>query len=130
MEGTQGSMNTQGQATTDAAEKDRSVLNTVEQKSGNVPTPLKIMAIRPGTVSTFMAHRKQVFEGGPLTERERSLVGIGVAVAMRSPECVRSHVNFAKKAGVVEDEIAQAMLVASVMLGASPLRAAYSGLYE
>jgi len=63
-------------------------------------------------------------ENGPLSEKTRSLIGVGVAVAMRSPQCVRSQSDTAKAAGATDDEIAQAVLITSVMLGASPLRSA------
>ncbi len=111
-------------------EKDKQILANIEEQKGNAPTPLKIMAMRPGTLTAFMAYRNQIFENGPLTEREQSLVAIGTAVAMRSSKCVWTHSNNAREAGISEDEIVQAMLIASVMLGASPLRSAYSGVYK
>ncbi len=107
---------------------DQSILATIKEMKGDVPPPLKIMAMRPGTLSTFMAHRNQVMENGPLTERERSLIGIGIAVAMKSAKCVSKQANNARQAEASEDEIVQAMLMASVMLGASPLHVAYSGV--
>lgn len=111
------------------SERDQQLLGTIKKQKGNVPTPLKIMAKRSGTLATFMAYHKQVFEDGPLSDRERSLVAVGTAVAMRSPQCIQTHSDYARKAGASEEEIIQAVMVASVMLGASPLRAAYSGLY-
>ncbi len=105
------------------------ILANVKANTGEVPTPLKIMSMRPGTLASFMGYRNQVFENGPLTDRERSLVAIGVAVAMRSPKCSYTHSNAARQAGASEDDIVQAMLIASLMLGVSPLRAAYSGVH-
>ncbi len=107
---------------------DQDILASIKEVKGDVPPPLKIMAMRPGTLSTFMAHRNQVMENGPLTERERSLIGIGIAVAMKSSKCVSTQANNARQAEVSEDEIVQAMLMASVMLGTSPLHVAYSGV--
>ncbi len=109
---------------------DQSILATIKEMKGEVPPPLKIMSMRSGTLSTFMAHRNQVMENGPLTERERSLIGIGIAVAMKSPKCVSTQANNARQAEVSEDEIVQAMLMASVMLGASPLHVAYNGVLK
>ena len=104
--------------------QDLKIMENVREMKGEVPTPLKVMALRPGTLSTFMAHRNQVMENGPLSEKTKSLIGIGVAVAMRSPQCIRTHSNTAKAAGATDDEIAQVVLMASVMLGTSPLRSA------
>ncbi len=79
---------------------DQDILAGIKEMKGDVPPPLKIMAMRPGTLSTFMAHRNQVMENGPLTERERSLIGIGFAVAMKSAKCVSTQANNARQAGV------------------------------
>ena len=108
--------------------KDRQILENMEKKQGKIQNPVKVMAKRPGTLSSFMGYYNEVFEGGPLSPRERALVAIGTAVAMRSPQCVSTHSHRAREAGASEDEIVQAMLISGVMLGASPLRAAYSGI--
>lgn len=97
---------------------------------GEVQTPVKVMAKRPGTLARFMAYHKTIFGDGPLTERERRLIAVAVGVARNSPKCIATHANAARKAGASEDEIVQSMLIASVMLGASPLRAAYSGIHK
>jgi alkylhydroperoxidase/carboxymuconolactone decarboxylase family protein YurZ len=66
--------------------KDLKIMENVKKMKGRVPTPLKVMSLRPGTLTTFMAHRNQIMENGPLSEKTRSLIGIGVEVAMRSPQ--------------------------------------------
>jgi len=104
--------------------QDLQIMENVKKVKGKVPTPLKVMALRPGTLSTFMTHRNQVMENGPLSEKTRSLIGIGVAVAMRSSQCIKTQSDSARGAGATDDEIAQTVLMASVMLGASPLRSA------
>ena len=104
--------------------QDLEFMKNLYEMKGKVSTPLKVMALRPGTLSTFMAHRNQVMENGPLSEKTRALIGIGVAVAMRSPQCVKTQSGAARAAGATHDEIAQAVLMTSVMLGASPLRSA------
>lgn len=108
---------------------DQEILANFEATVGEVPTPLKIMAKRPGTLTNFMTYHSEVFKKGPLTERERRLIAVGVGVAMRSAKCIYTHANAARQAGASEDDIVQAMLIASLILGASPLRAAYSGVY-
>jgi len=59
-----------------------------------IPTPLKVMALRAGTLSTFMAHRNQVMENGPLDEKTIALIGTGIAVAMRSARCIKTKSDF------------------------------------
>lgn len=103
---------------------DLKIMENIKEMKGKVPTPLKMMALRPGTLSTFMAHRNQVMENGPLSEKTRALIGTGVAVAMRSAKCIKTQSSSARTAGATDDEIVQAVLLASVMLGASPLRSA------
>ncbi len=106
---------------------DRTIMEAIKEEKGEVPPPLKVMSMQPGTLSTFMAHRNQIMENGPLTDRERALVGIGVAVAMKSGKCVKTQSGYAREAGAGVDDIVQAMLIASLMLGASPLHHAHSG---
>lgn len=108
--------------------QDLEIMEHIKKMKGKVATPLKVMALRPGTLTTFMAHRNQVMENGPLSEKTRALIGTGVAVAMRSDQCIKTQSATARDAGATDAEIAQAVLMASVMLGASPLRSAGSCL--
>lgn len=116
----------------DQAEKDADEkwLEHFGQNKGVIQTPLRLMALRPGTVAAFMAHRNQILEGGPLSEKEKALLGVSVSVALKSAVCVRNHAAFARKAGASEDEIVQAALIAGLICGTSPLRTAFDGIVE
>jgi AhpD family alkylhydroperoxidase len=120
------------QAATDAdqanRDSDETWLGRFEEIKGQIPPPLSLMALRSGTVSAFMAHRNRILEGGPLTEKEKALLGVSVSVALKSSACIRNHANDARKAGAGEDEIVQAALIAGLICGTSPLRAAYAGI--
>jgi AhpD family alkylhydroperoxidase len=105
------------------SEADDKILDQISQEMGRVPTPLKLMAMRPGTVKAFMDYRNQIVEGGPLSEKEQALVAIATSVALKSAPCIRTHSNRARKFGVNEDEIVQTILIASYMSGSSPLHA-------
>lgn len=107
-----------------------SILAEIQQQVGQIPVPIKLMAMRSGTVETFMAHRNQVFEGGPLNTREQALVALSSAVALKSADCIRSHADRARKAGASEEEIIQTMLIASIISSASPLHIAYKGIND
>jgi len=109
-------------------DSDETWLKHFQETRGVIPPPLKLMALRPGTVSAFMAYRGQVLKGGPLGEKEKALLGVAVSVALKSSACIRNHASAARKAGANEDEIAQAALIAGLICGASPLRTAFNGI--
>jgi alkylhydroperoxidase/carboxymuconolactone decarboxylase family protein YurZ len=106
------------------------ILSEVLQKRGFIPKPLKIMAKRPNIVETFMAYRNQVTESGPLSQRERALVGLASVIAVKSANCIPMWANQARDVGVSEEEIVQTMLITSVTSGMSPLQVAYGALKE
>jgi alkylhydroperoxidase/carboxymuconolactone decarboxylase family protein YurZ len=110
-----------------AGESDSKELARIAEKMGEVPIPLQLMALRPGTVRVFGAYRDQVLEGGPLGTKERALIQLTAAVAMRLTSCVRKLTAGAKKAGASQAEIVQAMLIAGLQSGTSMLRTAYEG---
>ncbi|MBI5533261.1 MAG: carboxymuconolactone decarboxylase family protein [Deltaproteobacteria bacterium] len=110
------------------SEEDARILAELARAQGHVPIPLPLVAKRPGTVATLIAHKNQIMEGGPLTQKERSLIALSSAVAVKSTECIRAHAAHARKAGATEDEVVQAVLIAGFVCGMSPIRAAYQGL--
>ena len=109
---------------------DQKILAKLAQEMGRVPNPLQLMALRPGTVETFMTYRNQISEGGPLNKKEQALIALSAATALKSPQCSRTHSNNARKAGATEDEIVQTMLIASLLSGLSPLHIAYAAIRE
>jgi len=118
------------QATQSKTEADNTILEKISQQTGNIPGPLKLAAMRPGTVAALMAQRNQVFEGGPLSEREQELVALAAVVTLRSAPCIRTHSKKAMKFGASQDEVVQAILIASFMSGTAPLHLAYAGVGE
>ena len=109
-------------------EADQEALAKVTKELGKVPPPLQVLAKRPGAVSAFSAYRDQVFEDGPLSERERALVQLTTAVALRLSCCIEKLVKGAKKAGLSQEEIVQATLIASIQSSSSILHVANEGL--
>jgi AhpD family alkylhydroperoxidase len=106
-------------------ESDDVILRRLAQAAGGVvPPPLRLMSRRPGTVTTFVAHKDQVMSQGPLTAKEQALIALAAAVVIRSPVCIRVHASAARQAGAAEAEIVQAALIAGLVCGASPLRTA------
>ena len=109
-------------------ESDHEALARIADKSGQVPAPFQILAQRPGAVSAFSAYRDQVFDGGPLSPRDRALVQLTAAVALRLSFCIGKLVKGAKKAGLTQEEIVQATLIASIQSANSMLHTAHDGL--
>jgi AhpD family alkylhydroperoxidase len=108
-----------------AEQKDKELLANLSHENGWIPNPLKLMENRPGTVQTFIAHRTQIFEGGPLNKKEQVLIALAVAAAIKSEHCMGVKADEAKKAGVSKDEIVQTLLITSLMVGNALLHTAY-----
>jgi len=104
------------------------ILAQLAREAGELPAPVQLMAMRPGTASAFLAYRDRILEGGPLSDRERALVQLAAAVAMQLCHCIGKQVQNARKAGANQDEIVQVMLIASLQAGTSMLSTAHEGL--
>ncbi len=109
-------------------ESDEAVLARIADERGQPPPPFQVLSLRPGAVSAFSAYRDQVFEGGPLSARDRALVQLTAAVALRLSSCIGKLAKAARKAGVGQDEIAQATLIASIQSATSMLHTAHEGI--
>lgn len=101
------------------------ILMEFEEKEDFLPNPLVLMSKRPGVLSNFMAYGKQLFEGGPLNDRERFLIALSAAAALKSPNCIRAHTKRAQKAGATKEEVLQAILIAGMISNTSSLHVAY-----
>lgn len=108
--------------------KDQEILNQYAAENGWIPNPLKLMGKRPGTIEAFMAYKRHAFGEGPLTPREKALISLAATVALRAEHCIQNHVREAKKTGVTEDEIVQAMLITGAINGNSMLHTAYEAM--
>ena len=51
--------------------KDKVILDKMMKENGIIPKAMQLMGKRSGSVSTFMNYRNQVFEGGPLNNKEK-----------------------------------------------------------
>ena len=119
-----------GSATPPAAAPpgDGHILAQFQRQHGFVPKALRLLAQRPEALPRFMPYGKGAFEGGPLNDRERYLVALSAAVALKSPDCIRAHSRRARQAGATDEEIAQTALVAGLVSNGSALHTAYDCL--
>jgi len=107
------------------AESDALVLDHVRKTTGGIiPPQIRLMSRKAGTRTTFMAHKRQTVDEGPLSAREASLIALAAAVVVRSRDRIRTHAAAARKAGATEEEVVQAALIAGYVAGTSPLRTA------
>jgi AhpD family alkylhydroperoxidase len=113
------------------SEQEGWILAEVRQSMGFVPGPLVVMSKRPGVLSKFMAYGNRLFEGGPLTDRERFLIALSAAAALKSPNCIRAHSRRAQEAGATTEEVLQTLLIAGMISNTSALHVAYesAGLF-
>lgn len=104
------------------------ILAQFQRENEFIPKALRLMTQRSETLPRFMSYGKGVFEGGPLNERERYLVALSAAVALKSPECIQAHGRRARQAGATDEEIVQTALVAGLVSNGSVLHMAYDCL--
>jgi alkylhydroperoxidase/carboxymuconolactone decarboxylase family protein YurZ len=86
------------------------------------------MALRPGTREAHLAYRDGILAQGPLSEKERALVQLTAAVALRLGACIPRLVKRVAKVGITRDEIVQTALIAGHQAGHSMLHTAYEGI--
>ncbi|MBN1510316.1 MAG: carboxymuconolactone decarboxylase family protein [Sedimentisphaerales bacterium] len=106
----------------------RNILSQLEREHGFVPKALRLMSERQTLLPRFMAYGRGVLEGGPLSDKERSLVALAAAVALKSPECTAAHSKRARKSGATDGEIIQATLIAGLISNTSALHIAQDSL--
>jgi len=106
-------------------EREQRMLREVKEGMGFVPGPLLAMSGRPGTLGRFMAYGKGLMEEGPLSAKERSLVALSAAMALKSADCILAHSMKARKAGATEEEVLQAVLIAGMIGNTSTLHVAH-----
>ena len=113
-------------------EQEQRILDGVGRSLGFVPGPLIAMSKRSGTLARFMAYGQGLMESGPLNGRERSLVALAAAAALKSTNCIRAHTMKAGKAGATDDEVLQTLLIAGMISNTSALHVAYeaSDIFE
>ena len=65
-------------------------------------------ALEEGVNSAFTSLRNEIMKEGALSSREKAIVGLACAVAIRCDTCVEFHKSVAKMAGVTKEEMLEA----------------------
>ena len=76
---------------------------------------------RPELWAKFMDYYNAVFEDGALTEREKSLIALGVAHAVQCPYCIDAYTTASLEKGADADQMTEAVHVASAIRGGASL---------
>jgi len=86
----------------------------------DVPAAMRaLQEASPEGAQTYMAHKAAILENPQLqalSTKEKLLVGIGVAAALQSSDCALMWTKMARQAGASKDEVAEAILVARLMM--------------
>lgn len=76
----------------------------------------------PGVMEAFQGVREAVERGEHLSEKERALIGLAIAVSKQCEYCMANHLTAAWEAGARSGEILEACSVA-VLMGGGPAMA-------
>ncbi|MBW4985051.1 carboxymuconolactone decarboxylase family protein [Mameliella sp. CS4] len=82
----------------------------------------------PDTFAGFMAMEKAASADGVLSHKEKELIALGIAVALRCEDCITSHVGACCRAGVTREEMVEALGTAIQMSGGPGLMYASKAL--
>lgn len=71
----------------------------------------------PGVMKSFMGLHDEALKEGALSTKEKELISLGIAIAVRCTGCIQCHVKAALDAGASREEIAETVGVAVLMAG-------------
>ncbi len=75
----------------------------------------------PDLAKKFFDYYNAVFVGGALTEREKSLIALGVAHAVQCPYCIDAYTQACLEKGSSVSEMTEAVHVAAAIRGGASL---------
>lgn len=76
---------------------------------------------QPELAEKFFDYYNSVFEEGALSAREKSLIALAVAHALQCPYCIDSYTTDSLEKGASEEQMMEAVHVASAIRGGSSL---------
>lgn len=75
----------------------------------------KRASLAPETFQAWRAFSKQVFADGALPSKTKQLIAVAVAHVTQCPYCIRGHTKQALREGATQEELMEAIWVASEM---------------
>lgn len=95
------------------------------------PKPYQRMKERyPELVAAYEALGRQCHEAGPLGEKYRELVKVGIAIGARLEGAVHAHTRLALEKGATPDEVLHVALLATTTVGFSTMMTSRSWVEE
>ena len=91
---------------------------------------LRFKESHPEVHRAFEELGKRVHDGGPLSERERRLVKLGIAIGVNTEGAVHSAIRQASAGGCSEEDVEHVALLAITTLGWPRAMAALSWVYD
>lgn len=75
----------------------------------------KRAALAPEATEAFRNFSQAVFKGGALDEKTKQIIAVAVAHVTQCPYCIKGHTKIAKRKGATNEELMEAIWVASEM---------------
>jgi AhpD family alkylhydroperoxidase len=72
-------------------------------------------ALDEGVNSAFVRLRNEIMKDGALSSKDKAIVGLACAVAIRCDTCVEFHKRVAKMAGVTREEMLEAAAIGGLV---------------
>ncbi|WP_348642208.1 carboxymuconolactone decarboxylase family protein [Mesorhizobium sp. B2-3-5] len=69
----------------------------------------------PASMKAFWAFDKAVFQDGAISELNKQLIAVAVALTTQCPYCMELHTAAARKAGATDPQLAEAATVAAAI---------------
>jgi len=69
----------------------------------------------PEGMKAFWAFDKAAFQDGAISELNKQLIAIGVALTTQCPYCIEIHMQAARKAGATDEQLAETAVVAAAI---------------
>jgi AhpD family alkylhydroperoxidase len=108
----------------------KELLKNTEEDYGEVPFILQAMSDKPNVILPKIIYDDAVLRHPEhLDERTVELITIGVATALKCDHCLNMHLRVAERKGISDDEIFEAILLASA-LSSSAVMAQAMRVYE
>jgi AhpD family alkylhydroperoxidase len=89
----------------------------VENRTEQLERVAQLRKAAPRTMAAFGQLHKETTADGALAGKEKKLIALGIAIALRCTPCILVHLNDALHDGATREEITEAIGVAVLMAG-------------
>ncbi|MCK9312795.1 MAG: carboxymuconolactone decarboxylase family protein, partial [Methanocorpusculum sp.] len=90
-------------------------LERVEEENGTIPLIYKKLEDNPEALISHLLYKNAVSQAGALPAKTVELISLAVGAALRCDHCTTYHMQVAKKMGITNEEILEAVLVAGLL---------------